>query len=197
MRIALTFDDGPSEWTPPILDILAEHHAKATFFVCGTNILGNADTLRRVHDDGHEIGNHTTNHPNLAVLTDPHVRAELAETAAMVHAVTGVMPAVWRAPYLRVPPHVPVGLGVGTHVAATVIPEDWNEPSPQVIADRVLRDAVDGSVVLLHDGRPPGQPAFADGGSLDTRTQTVAALRLILGHLNATDFVTASGLLTR
>lgn len=179
MKIALTYDDGPSEWTAPILDTLAERDAKATFFVCGAHILGRSSILARIAEEGHEVGNHTTTHPNLTTLDADQVEQELVETALMIGIVTGDVPQVWRAPYLR----VPAWNGVLRHIGCDVIPGDWAEPDPQRITDTVLGNVRDGSIVLLHDGRPPGQPEHAAGGSLDTRAATVEATRLLVPAL--------------
>ncbi len=196
MKIALTFDDGPSEWTAPILDLLAEHDARATFFVVGEHIIGNVEIVDRIHAEGHELGNHTTTHPDLSTLLPERVRAELAETALMITAITGQSPQVWRAPYLRLPvdelPPFP-------HIGCTIIPGDWNEPSAEVLADGIVALAQDGDIVLLHDGRPPGQPPHDQGGSLDTREHTVEAVRLLLPRLveRGFGFVTASELVAQ
>lgn len=181
MKIALTFDDGPSQWTPPILDILAEHEAHATFFVCGVNLLGHSELVQGMFDAGHQIGNHTTTHPDLSRLDSLAVARELAETELMIAAIVGEPPTVWRAPYLR-QPNRPLEADV-RHAGCDVIPGDWAEPSPQRIAESVMDDAADGAIVLLHDGRPPGQPAHADGGSLDSREGTVEATRLLVPAL--------------
>lgn len=192
MKVALTFDDGPSEWTGPILDLLAEHDAKATFFVCGAHILGNVALIDRIKAEGHELGNHTTNHPNLRTMSEADVRREIAETQAMIHAITGELPVLWRAPYLALPHPTPEW---PTHLGADVIPEDWRISNPDLIARHILESADNESVVLLHDGRPVNQPSFADGGSLDTRESTVEAVRCLLERADGWEFVTASSLL--
>ena len=193
MKVALTFDDGPSQWTEPILDLLAEHDAKATFFVVGANIPGRVHILDRIHADGHQIGNHTTNHPDLSMLYIDEVKDELDETSLMIAAVTDEAPRIWRAPYLRRPQYHPAGM---RHIGCDVIPQDWCEPDPDVIADRVIRGLAGGEVVLLHDGRPPGQVPRNQGGSLDDRTATIEAVGRVLGRIDRTsvEFVTVNGL---
>ena len=187
MRVAVTFDDGPSEWTGPILDLLAEHNAKATFFVCGANIPGRVYLIDRIHTEGHTVGNHTTNHPNLSGCDWETVKRELLETSLMVGAVTGQVPKLWRAPYLRMPERAPTSL---RHVGCDVIPGDWKNPDAAAIARTVLDRSLNDSVVLFHDGRPPGQPAHAAGGSLDSRQQTVDALAILLPELAARGYRT-------
>lgn len=174
--IMLTFDDGPSEWTDPILDLLGQHRAHATFFVIGANIEGNEHILRRIAEDGHRIGNHTFNHPRIDLLRNQRAWAELEKTSDLIEDVTGKEPTIWRAPYLQTNKSVDMlaaGLGL-THVSATVHPADWQD-SAVSIAEHVLRRMHDGSIVDLHDGIPP------DGGTgSDSRANTVEALGNIL-----------------
>ena len=77
----MTFDDGPSDkLTPKLLDILAEHHVKATFFVIGQNAADYPEIVNRALKEGHEIGNHSWSHPNLGKMSDENVRRELKKT---------------------------------------------------------------------------------------------------------------------
>ena len=79
--IAMTFDDGPSDkLTPKLLDILAAHHIKATFFVIGQNAADYPEIVKRALKEGHEIGNHSWSHPNFAKMSDENVRRELKKT---------------------------------------------------------------------------------------------------------------------
>src|SRR5436305_13336159 len=79
--IAMTFDDGPhATLTPKLLDLLAAHHIKATFFVLGECVAENSDVLRRAAREGHEIGNHTWSHPNLGKMSDESARSQLRRT---------------------------------------------------------------------------------------------------------------------
>ena len=85
-HVSLTFDDGPHpKYTHQILDILAEHNLKATFFVCGRRVSAWPDVVRRVHKEGHCIGNHTYTHPTLGALTIPEIRKEFARTERAIH----------------------------------------------------------------------------------------------------------------
>src|SRR5437867_3416659 len=99
-RVALTFDDGPDgTWTPSILDTLARYHAPATFFVIGQNVEAHLGLTQRIARDGHELGNHTFTHPNLA-LTAPFVtRLELDATERILEAVLNRRSAFFRPPY--------------------------------------------------------------------------------------------------
>src|SRR5262245_44013184 len=102
--VALTFDDGPSPWSGAILDLLAAHGGRATFFVLGAAVEsadGGAMT-RRMLAEGHEIGNHTfTHHTNLPELADERLRDELTATSAAIEDATGEPPRYWRAPHFR------------------------------------------------------------------------------------------------
>lgn len=153
-RIALTFDDGPSESTPALLDLLARHNATATFFVCGHNAQRLPAVLRAIAAAGHEIGNHTWSHPRLDFSSKTRMRQELTRTQAIIQSTTGVTPRLFRAPYgVRWP-----GLGtVQTElhllgVMWTAIGLDWKLPAP-AIAQRLLKAAEDGAILCLHDGR--------------------------------------------
>ncbi len=179
----LTFDDGPSEWTPAILDLLAEYETKATFFVVGRNALENPHHLRRAAAEGHTIGNHTWSHPNLRQLglTAPYeAYAEVRMGAEIIQVLLGRLPRVWRAPFLEQGEYGAKAAGAWPgmkHVGADVCPDDFARDDPEEIARIVLAEAGPDSVVCLHDGVPP------DGGSarcLPSRAPTVAALRLIL-----------------
>lgn len=184
MTLLLTFDDGPSEWTPKILDLLAEHEVKATFFVVGSQIAGREGILRRAGYDRHAVGNHTWNHPRLTdpALTVNAVRRELRDTSARIAQVVGKTPPVWRAPYFGIDDRADViGRDLGmTHIGADIVPDDWRLNDATIIAERVIeaaRTAGDNPVVCLHDGIPP------DGGSThctSSRQPTVDAVRIIL-----------------
>ena len=100
-KLALTFDDGPDpEWTPAILDILKEKKAPATFFMIGSNMEAHPGLVQRVLDDGHEVGNHTYTHPNLADTPPAAVRLELNATQRLFQALTGRSMRFFRSPYL-------------------------------------------------------------------------------------------------
>ena len=103
-RIALTFDDGPSNETPRFLDLLSELDVRATFFVCGQNVERLPDVARAIVDADHEIANHSYSHPILLVQPARRVRSELTRTQLVIEDATGVSPSLFRAPYgLRSP----------------------------------------------------------------------------------------------
>jgi len=187
-KVALTFDDGPDpEWTPQILDILKAKHVHATFFVIGANAEANPDLVQRIVDEGHEVGNHTYTHPNLADTPTTAVALELNATQRLFQALTGRSLVLFRPPYLGdaepddtseiVPMEIAQGLGYLT-VGEVDDPVDWSLPGVDKIVERAVRqiehpkpDAL-GDTILLHDA----------GGD---RSQTVAALPILIDKLRA------------
>jgi len=191
-KIALTFDDGPDpEWTPQILDILKEKHVKATFFIIGANAAANPELVQRMVDEGHEVGNHTYTHPNLADTPSSGVPIELNATQRLFEALTGRSLVLFRPPYLgdaepddpsdMEPIVIAQNLGyltLGEHVD----PVDWSLPGVDQIVNRSLApldhptgDSQFANTILLHDA----------GGD---RSQTVAALPILIDKLRARGF---------
>jgi peptidoglycan/xylan/chitin deacetylase (PgdA/CDA1 family) len=152
--IALTFDDGPSEATPRLLEILARQGAPATFFQCGANVRRRPDVARAVAAAGHEIGNHTDTHPRLYLQSPRFIYAELAAAQETIEGATGVRPRLFRAPYgarwfgLRGAQRRLGLLGV----MWTTLALDWKWPAQRVI-QRLLDGARNGAIFCLHDGR--------------------------------------------
>jgi len=176
--LALTFDDGPSEWTPLILDLLAEHHARATFFVLGAGIAGRERTLKRALGEGHELGLHGWSHRSLTRLSDAEIREEMLETQKAIEHTTGVAARVWRPPYFKVNERVRRALAASDLVEAgcSIAPEDYHWPAKRTAAF-VIERLRPGAIVDLHDGRP------SRSRSARERTATVEALDLILREM--------------
>ena len=164
--VALTFDDGPSVYTPHVLSILNRHGVHATFFEIGRQVGPLAATSRAVIRDGDVIGDHTWSHPDLTV---QNTAAQVRPTQAAIYRATGFRPCLLRPPYGIAPAGV-VGvvrsLGLLT-IQWDVDPSDWSRPGAAVIARRVLRAVRPGSIVIMHDG----------GGD---RSETVQALGTIV-----------------
>jgi chitooligosaccharide deacetylase len=183
--VALTYDDGPSEWTVPILEHFAEHHGRATFFVLGNAIDGEERraTLRRTVAEGHEIGNHTFSHPgDLATLDEAVIREEIGRAQSSIREVAGVEPVYWRTPFLRTSERllsVVSTLGL-THVGCSVMPGDW-ELDADEIAEGVRPHLRPGAVIVLHDGRPEDEPPEL---SRPTREETATATGTILEDMS-------------
>lgn len=175
-RIALTFDDGPSRWTEPVLDVLAEHGARATFFVIGRFAETHPELVRRIAAEGHEVGNHTWSHPRLARdCDDGQVEAELQRTNDLLTSILGTAPHRFRAPYHDVDERVvavAAKLGLEQTGASVAIP-DWHPTArAPLVAAMVLQRAVPGAVVGLHDGVPPDE---LDRATRDVTAAAVAA----------------------
>lgn len=159
MNVFLTFDDGPSPLTPVVLDALAAHGARASFFVLGEHVAGHEEVLRRTAAGGHTIGNHGWSHRRFTELSDEEIRAELERTADAVEQVTGARPRLWRPPHGDTDPRVDAV--AGEPVLWDVDPLDWTGiPAAEIVAT-VLAGARDGAIVDLHDGRRAG-PATVD-----------------------------------
>jgi peptidoglycan-N-acetylglucosamine deacetylase len=152
--IALTFDDGPSESTPQLLELLEKFGVRATFFMCGQNVARLPEIARQVADAGHEIGNHSDSHPRLDFCSREFIYRELAEAQTKIARHAGVTPKLFRAPYgVR-------WFGVGEAqerlglqgVMWTIIGHDWRWPGPR-IAQLLTTRSQNGAIICLHDGR--------------------------------------------
>jgi peptidoglycan/xylan/chitin deacetylase (PgdA/CDA1 family) len=189
LKLALTYDDGPSRWTFPLLGVLREYEAKATFFVVGKWIKGREDILQTTLIEGHEIGNHTWTHPEPGTKNYEELRLSLAGTSYAIEEATGKKPTLCRAPHLsRDPIFAEAALSCGLQaIGATVGPADWLTEDPQVIAGHVLDHVRDGSIVCLHDG--PDEPTIRE-----SCRPTVDATRIILEELRGSEFVSVSNL---
>jgi peptidoglycan-N-acetylglucosamine deacetylase len=152
--VALTFDDGPSESTPVLLEILARHEISATFFMCGANVRRCPEVARAVASAGHEVGNHTDSHPHLNFRSPEFIYRELVLAQETIRQTTGAMPRLFRAPYgvrwigLR---RAQRRLGL-MGVMWTVIGRDWRWPASSIVR-LLVRHAANGSIMCLHDGR--------------------------------------------
>ncbi len=179
-KVALTFDDGPDpKWTPKVLEILRKKKAPAAFFILGTQAQHYPDLLERIVREGHEVGNHSYSHQNLAETGDQQIELELNATTRLIEAVTGRSTAYFRPPYNRdgtpTQPEdlralkVARDLGYLT-VTQSIDPDDWERPGADALLRRVKHQRPKGSVILLHDA----------GGD---RSQTVEALPAIIDYL--------------
>jgi peptidoglycan/xylan/chitin deacetylase (PgdA/CDA1 family) len=156
--IAMTFDDGPSATlTPKLLDLLAAHHIKATFFVIGENVAEHPEVVARAAREGHEIGNHSWSHPNFGKMSDDGVRRQLRQTDDAIKNATGKRPTLMRPPYGSITTrekrwiHDEFGYDI---ILWDVDPYDWKRPGPAVVRARILKETRPGSIVLSHDIHP-------------------------------------------
>lgn len=179
--IALTFDDGPHpKVTGHILDVLEKNGVCATFFVLGSRIERHEDMLTRMDELGCEIGNHSFSHADLTRLSKADCQRELSDTDAEIRRVTGHEASVVRPPYgyynkaVRSAADRPL-------ILWTVDTNDWRGKAPGEIADYVIQQAKEGSVILMHD----------------QQTQTADAMEMIIPTLidEGFRFVTVSELI--
>lgn len=187
MKIALTFDDGPDKnYTDEILDILSEFGIKATFFVIGKNCEENPDVLRRIANEGHEIGNHTYSHPHLSKLNRSSLEDEIVRTENIVKDITGVKTSLFRPPegvYSKIIAEASYALSYRA-ILWSVDTTDWKSPKADKIAQVVMDNTSSGVIILCHD--------YIAGES-----NTPAALRMFIPQLiqQGYVFVTVSELI--
>jgi peptidoglycan-N-acetylglucosamine deacetylase len=171
--IALTFDDGPSESTPYVLELLAKYQTPATFFQIGANVERLPEIARAVHAAGHEIGNHSYTHPLFCFHSAEFIYRELARAQRAIADATGFSPTLLRAPFgarwfgfreaqrrLRL-----------QGVMWTAIGYDWKLKADTIVG-RMLAGAAHGSILCLHDGR-------AVRANPDIRETVAAVSRLV------------------
>jgi peptidoglycan/xylan/chitin deacetylase (PgdA/CDA1 family) len=185
--IAMTFDDGPSaKLTPKLLDLLAAHHIKATFFLIGQNVAENPEIVARETREGHEIANHSWSHPNLAKMSDDGVRGQLRKTDEAIRSAAGIGPTLLRPPYGSITPRQKKWINheFGYKIVLwDVDPLDWRRPGPSVVCNRIVKNTRAGSIVLAHDIHPG----------------TIEAMPCVLNQLEAKGFkfVTVSELIAK
>jgi peptidoglycan/xylan/chitin deacetylase (PgdA/CDA1 family) len=172
--VALTFDDGPSRYTPQILDVLKKNHVKATFCMLGNNVGPYAAAARRVVREGHRLCNHSRNHANFTKLSTAAARSQIVWTQNKISSVTKRTPKVFRFPYGASNARVrTVVRGQNLRILGwTVDTRDWSRPGTSTITSRAVKGARPGAVILMHDG----------GGN---RSQTVASLNATIRQLKA------------
>jgi cellulose synthase/poly-beta-1,6-N-acetylglucosamine synthase-like glycosyltransferase/peptidoglycan/xylan/chitin deacetylase (PgdA/CDA1 family)/spore germination protein YaaH len=183
-KVVLTFDDGPDpDFTPRILDILKKEKVPASFFVVGSMVEKNIPILRRIYDEGYEIGNHTFFHPDISTISLDRVNLELNATRKLIESVTGRSTILFRPPFnadaepqtlAEVIPVAESRRQSYITIGESIDPWDWQ---PGVTADsiiaRTIKQKDNGSMILLHDA----------GG--DTREETVKALPAIIHYFKS------------
>jgi peptidoglycan/xylan/chitin deacetylase (PgdA/CDA1 family) len=184
--VAITFDDGPSEYTEHYLRILSEHGAVGTFFCIGSKVEANPDTARAIVEQGSQIASHSYSHANFYSADAASVQGELTGSFDAIEAATGVKTTVFRPPYgnLRQGTWLKTNGLASVSVRWDIDTEDWRQPGTDVIVDRACSGIRPGSIILMHDG----------GGNRD---QDLKALPRIIDrlHKKGYTFVTIDELL--
>lgn len=149
--IAITLDDGPGAYTDRVLDVLEAYNSHATFFMVGSNVSETyASELQRMVALGCELGNHTTNHPNLNNLSASQISTEMETTNRLITELAGQEPTVMRPPYGSANSFVAENVGLPM-VFWNVDTLDWKTKDVDQIVQHILENAADGDIILLHD----------------------------------------------
>lgn len=178
--VALTFDDGPSpEYTPKILDILKSHGVKASFFVTGQMAERYPDIIKRMAQEGHDIGNHTYDHFNLILLNSDRVRLQVDQGGRAIQSITGEKPVLFRPPRCLLTKRIrKIVHEQGYQIVLwSVSAADWGPLNARGIIFRVCHFVRPGRIILMHDA---GSLLGREGGD---RSDTVKALPVILDRL--------------
>ncbi|HUB53019.1 MAG TPA: polysaccharide deacetylase family protein [Terracidiphilus sp.] len=185
-EIALTFDDGPNPaWTPRLLDTLAKHEVKATFFMLGKFAEEQKELVRRVAAEGHLIGNHTWTHPKLSTSSASRIEGELRLTKEVLEQIVGARVKLFRPPFgARRPAVFRIARELGLEpVLWNAMTNDWDEPPAEKIASTLSRrvDALKNrgyaANIVLHDGN------YRE--AVGRRGPSVTAAGMILEHYKA------------
>ncbi len=149
-RIALTFDDGPGQFSDELLDFLKDRGVHVTYFLIGNQVAKYSDQVRRMYEEGHELGSHTFTHPQLTKLSGKAIKKELKKADDAIYEASGAHPTVMRPPY---------GATNATALANINYPVilwnvdtlDWKYRDADYVADQVCKGAKDGNIILVHE----------------------------------------------
>ena len=180
--VALTFDDGPSNYTEELLDGLAVYDVKVTFFVEGKKAEKNPDIVNRAYEEGHLIGNHTYSHIDFFKSSLTDIKEDIDKGAAVIENITGEKPLFLRAPYGHISSLQLKQLD-SFFIRWSASTYDWFREDENYIYNRILKEAKDGAIILMHD----------------TKEATVKAVLKAIPELQEQgfEFVTVDELLTR
>ncbi|MDY4922667.1 polysaccharide deacetylase family protein [Frisingicoccus sp.] len=148
--VALTFDDGPSQYTPGILNTLEKYESRATFFEVGNRIDRYPDTVLRIDQMGCEIGNHSYDHAVLGNASASKIRSEISTTDAKIKAITGKTPVLFRPPYGSIGSSLRQNAGKPM-ILWSIDTLDWKSKNADRVYERVMDHVSDGDIILMHD----------------------------------------------
>lgn len=150
-RIAITFDDGPSsQCTGRLLDGLKERDVKATFFLIGENAKENPELVKRLDEEGHLIGNHTYHHVEITKVSDEEAKKEILDTNEVITSITGKPVEYMRPPFGLWQRNLEMEIEV-LPVMWTIDPLDWTTENVDEIVNKVVTEAEENDIILLHD----------------------------------------------
>lgn len=150
-KIAITFDDGPhEEMTPLILDLLSKHDAKATFFMLGQQAERYPDIVKRAFDEGHEIGNHTWDHPDLTKIDNEAIMHQFNTTSEIIASITGEAPLLIRPPYGNYNDNVQQ-IAPGPLINWSIDAIDWRDRDADQIMINIEQTFHEDGILLMHD----------------------------------------------
>ena len=181
--VALTYDDGPNPPdTDQLLDVLAKHNVKATFFLIGNRIERYPETVRRMIAEGHQIGNHTYSHPLLGFLPPSYVERQIERTDNLLQQHGIAKDSVFRAPMLTrfLPVAYVLAKADRTHISCNVWSRDWTTQNPDKITKTILKKTLSstgaGSIIVLHDGKAENKNANRSG-TIEATDRIITALK--------------------
>ncbi|KAB3531041.1 LysM peptidoglycan-binding domain-containing protein [Alkaliphilus pronyensis] len=189
-RIALTFDDGPNvTYTNQVLDTLKKYDVPATFFIMGSRAERFPNIVNRVVSEGHTIGNHTWNHPDLRKSSNEAITDQIETTEDILFEITGLRTTLMRPPYGAISANVVENLKAKEYkiINWSVDSVDWRDKNVDQIIINTLKDVSNNDIVLFHD-------ASGDGVSMQTTVDSLPELIETL-KLNGYTFVTVDELL--
>lgn len=150
-KIALTFDDGPNaQCTGRLLDGLKKREVKATFFLIGANAKANPELVKRIYEEGHLIGNHTYNHVEITKKSDAEAKKEIEDTDDVIYGITGEHVEYMRPPFGVWQKNLELNMDV-MPVMWTIDPLDWTTENTDEIVNKVVTEAEENDIILLHD----------------------------------------------
>ncbi len=154
--VALTFDDGPHpKETIQVLDILKKYNTKATFFIAGKHANWYPEPLIRASNEGHEIGNHTFNHPDISHLSNAQIEQEIIKCEEVLVKLTGKKPTLFRPPYGSYKKdnlsQIASKYNYKIVLWSTIDARDWENPQAEKIANTIIQKVQSGDIILLHD----------------------------------------------
>lgn len=150
-QVALTFDDGPDPvYTPMILEGLEKRDVKATFFLLGKQVELYPDIVKKMYENGHQLGNHSYSHKQLTKMSEEEVLKEFEKTNELIEQITGVMPEVFRPPFGSLNDSVEDRIDM-VEVLWDIDPLDWCTSDVGMVVQRIISKVDDNQIILMHD----------------------------------------------